>query len=48
MIIDMAGVDTQVDAMSTVGEFLSEYDAGLMSGVELIHAVRAVWEGWSS
>ena len=47
MVLDMEGLDTQADAMAAIGMLIDDYDAGFMSGIEFITAVKAVSVEWS-
>jgi hypothetical protein len=44
--LDMTGLDTQGDAMAAIDMMVEDYDNGFISGIELIHAVKAINTEW--
>ena len=46
MILEMSDFKTQSDPMSAIDMVLEEYENGFMSGIELIHAVKAINTEW--
>ena len=38
----MTGLDTQSDAMGAIDMFVKDYEDGMISGIELIMAVKAI------
>lgn len=47
MVLDMDGFDTQAYAMGAIEMLIGDYDAGFLSSVEFITAVKAVSTEWS-
>jgi hypothetical protein len=46
MILEMTDFKTQSDPMAAIDMVLEEYENGFISGIELIHAVKAINTEW--
>lgn len=45
-ILEMSGFDTQHDAMAAIDMVVEDYEGGFISGIEFIHAVKAINVEW--
>jgi hypothetical protein len=46
MILEMTDFKTQSDPMAAIDMMIEEYEQGWISGIELIHAVKAINIEW--
>ena len=45
-VIDLTGLDTQLEAMSAVSEIVGDYRRGFASGIEALSIIEAICIEW--
>jgi hypothetical protein len=45
-VIDLTGLDTQVEAMSAISEVMGDYRRGFASGIETLSIIEAICIEW--